>query len=32
MAAEVMIRDGQTHLVRARQTYEDLLRDESIPS
>ncbi|MFV1967301.1 MAG: diaminopimelate decarboxylase [Pirellulaceae bacterium] len=31
-AAEVLIRDGQTHLVRARQTYEDLMRGESIPS
>jgi diaminopimelate decarboxylase len=31
MAAEVMIRDGQPHRVRARQTYEDLIRGESIP-
>jgi diaminopimelate decarboxylase len=33
MAAEVMIAlDGSTHLVRRRQTFEDLIRGESIPS
>jgi diaminopimelate decarboxylase len=31
LAAEVLIRDGQTHLVRRRQTFEDLVRGESIP-
>lgn len=31
MAAEVLIQDGQGHLVRQRQTYEDLFRDERIP-
>ncbi len=30
-AAEVLIRDGQAHLVRARQSFEDLIRGESIP-
>jgi diaminopimelate decarboxylase len=33
MAAEVMIApDGTTHLVRRRQSFEDLIRGESIPS
>ncbi|AGA26853.1 diaminopimelate decarboxylase [Singulisphaera acidiphila] len=33
MAAEVMVNsDGSTHLVRRRQTFEDLIRGESIPS
>ena len=32
MAAEVLIRDGTAHLVRARQTYEDLMRGECIRS
>jgi diaminopimelate decarboxylase len=32
MSAEVLIRDGATHLVRARQSYEDLMRGESIPT
>jgi diaminopimelate decarboxylase len=30
-AAEVLIRDGQAHLVRARQTLADLLRGEVLP-
>ncbi len=30
-AAEVLIRDGQAHLVRARQTLADLLRGEVVP-
>jgi diaminopimelate decarboxylase len=32
LAAEVLIKDGHPHLVRARQTTEDLLRGESIPA
>jgi diaminopimelate decarboxylase len=31
LAAEVLIRGGQAHLVRARQSAEDLLRGEAIP-
>ncbi len=31
MAADVLIRDGQAHLIRARQTFDDLIRGESIP-
>ncbi|HUG66698.1 MAG TPA: diaminopimelate decarboxylase [Pirellulaceae bacterium] len=31
MAAEVLIQGENAHLVRARQTYQDLLRGESIP-
>jgi diaminopimelate decarboxylase len=31
LAAEVLIQDGQPHLVRRRQTFEDLVRGESIP-
>lgn len=31
MAAEVLIRQGQAHLIRRRQTFEDLVRGESIP-
>ena len=31
LAAEVLVRDSQPTLVRARQTYEDLLRGEIIP-
>lgn len=30
-APEVLIADGQAHLVRQRQTFEDLIRGESIP-
>jgi diaminopimelate decarboxylase len=32
LAAEVLIADGTTHLVRRRQTFEDLIRGESIPT
>ena len=32
LAAEVLIRAGQAHLVRARQSFEDLVRGESIPA
>lgn len=32
LAAEVMIRDGKPHLVRARQSDEDLVRGEIIPA
>ena len=31
MAAEVLVKDGRAHLVRQRQSYEDLTRGESIP-
>jgi len=31
LAAEVLIREGQSHLVRRRQTFEDLVRGEVIP-
>lgn len=31
-AAEVLIKNGQPHLIRARQTFEDLIRGEKIPS
>ena len=31
LAAEVLVRDGQPHLVRRRQTFEDLVRGETIP-
>jgi diaminopimelate decarboxylase len=31
LAAEVLISNGQPHLVRQRQTFEDLIRGESIP-
>jgi diaminopimelate decarboxylase len=31
LAAEVLIEDGQPHLIRARQTLDDLLRGEAIP-
>jgi diaminopimelate decarboxylase len=31
LAAEVLIRDGQPHLIRERQTLEDLVRGEIIP-
>jgi len=30
-AAEVLIRDGRAHLIRRRQTFEDLIRGETIP-
>jgi diaminopimelate decarboxylase len=32
LAAEALIRDGRAHLIRARQTPEDLMRGEVIPS
>jgi diaminopimelate decarboxylase len=31
MAAEVLVRQGAAHLVRARQSYADLMRGECIP-
>jgi len=31
MAAEVLIRAGQAHLIRQRQTFADLVQGESIP-
>ncbi|EAQ82390.1 diaminopimelate decarboxylase [Blastopirellula marina] len=31
LAAEVLIRDGQTHLIRERQTFENLIAGEHIP-
>ncbi|MDZ4819027.1 MAG: diaminopimelate decarboxylase [Planctomycetota bacterium] len=31
LAAEVLLEDGQAHLIRARQTFEDLIRGEIIP-
>ncbi len=31
LAAEVLVRDGQAHLVRSRQTFQDLIRGERIP-
>jgi diaminopimelate decarboxylase len=30
--AEVLVQDGKAHLVRARESLDDLLRGESIPS
>ena len=32
LAAEVLIRDGRPHLVRRRQTFDDLIRGEEIPA
>jgi diaminopimelate decarboxylase len=32
LAAEVLLRDGQAHLVRARQSLDDLIRGERVPS
>jgi diaminopimelate decarboxylase len=32
LAAEIVIHEGQTHLARRRQTFEDLVREESIPN
>ncbi|MBX7165839.1 MAG: diaminopimelate decarboxylase [Pirellulales bacterium] len=32
LAAEVLLRDGTAHLIRARQTFADLIRGESIPA
>jgi diaminopimelate decarboxylase len=31
LAAEVLVRDGQSHLIRRRQTLDDLISAESIP-
>ncbi len=31
LAAEVLVRDGKAHLVRARQSFDDLIRGETIP-
>jgi diaminopimelate decarboxylase len=31
LAAEVLVRDGKSHLIRARQTLDDLIRGEAIP-
>jgi diaminopimelate decarboxylase len=31
LVAEVLIEDGQTHLIRRRQTLDDLTRDDVIP-
>jgi diaminopimelate decarboxylase len=31
LAAEVLIQEGQAHLIRRRQTFEDLVRGETIP-
>jgi len=31
LAAEVLIQDGQAHLIRRRQTFDDLVRGETIP-
>ena len=32
LAAEVLVPDGKAHLVRARETLDDLMRGESIPA
>ncbi len=32
LAAEVLVRDGQAHLVRRRQAFEDVIRGETIPT
>jgi len=31
LAAEVLVRDGQAHLIRRRQTFADLIVGESVP-
>ena len=31
LAAEVLVEDGKAHLVRERQTFDDLIRGERIP-
>ena len=31
LAAEVLIQDGRAHLIRRRQTFEDLIRGEMVP-
>jgi diaminopimelate decarboxylase len=30
-AAETLLLDGRAHLIRARETFQDLIRGESIP-
>lgn len=32
LAAEVLVRDGKSYLIRARQTFDDLVRGETIPA
>jgi diaminopimelate decarboxylase len=32
LAAEVLLSEGEAHLIRARQTFEDLIRGETIPN
>ena len=32
LAAEVLVKNQQPHLIRSRQTESDLIRDERIPS
>jgi len=32
LAAEVLVRDGRAHLIRKRQTFEDIVRGEEIPA
>jgi diaminopimelate decarboxylase len=32
LAAEVLVRNGQAQLIRERQTFEDLIRGEQIPT
>jgi diaminopimelate decarboxylase len=29
---EVLVKDGEVHMIRARETYDDLVRGEHIPS
>ena len=31
LAAEVLLQDGQAHLIRSRQTFDDMIRGEAIP-
>ncbi len=31
LAAEVLLQEGESHLIRARQTFDDMIRGESIP-
>ncbi len=31
LAAEVLLRNGQAHLIRQRQTFDDIIRGETIP-
>jgi len=32
LAAEVLVQEGQPHLIRSRQTLDDLIRGETIPA